>query len=120
MLPRHPGTPPSRVTTSPDSHRDALALLLEKSPEFEAYCRLLSVFVKEGRGENALAASSGELAEFARLYHCPPAMLMQSLYRAACFVTSSPEGQGEVRGRRYATALDRLLNACCPPADLSS
>ena len=47
-------------------------------------------------------------------------MLMQSLYRAACFVTSSPEGQGEVRGRRSATALDRLLNACCPPAELTS
>lgn len=99
-----------------DSHKDALKLLLEKSPEFEVYCRHLSVFVKEGRGEKDVVAASGELGKFARLYHCPPAMLMQSLYRAACFVSSSPDGEGEVRGRRYAEALDRLLNACCTPS----
>ena len=102
-----------------DSHRDALTLLLERSPEFHAYCRHLSVFVTKGRGEKAVAASSKELADFARLYHCPPAMLMHSLYRAACFVSASPDGDGEVRGRRYAEALDRLLNACCTDAPVS-
>ncbi|CAN5906379.1 hypothetical protein BH11GEM1_BH11GEM1_06180 [soil metagenome] len=40
--------------------------------------------------------------------------------RAACFVSSSPGGEGEARGRRYATALDRLLNACGSPTELSS
>ena len=102
--------------TSPDSHRDALTVLLERSPEFKAYCRHLGVFVSEGLGEESLAEASAELAEFARLYNCPPAILMQSLYRAACFVSSTPDRAGEVRGRRYATALDKLLNACCSPA----
>lgn len=102
-----------------DSHRDALTLLLEGSPEFHAYCRHLSVFVTEGSGAEAVAESSKELAEFARLYHCPPAMLMHSLYRAACFVSASPDGDGELRGRRYAEALDRLLNACCTDAPVT-
>ena len=120
MKPRQSHTQVAGVESSPDSHKDALTLLLEKSPEFQAYCRHLSVFVKEGRGETDVAQASSELADFARLYHCPPAMLMHSLYRAACFVSSPHDGEGEVRGRRYATALDRLLNACCTPPELSS
>ena len=102
-----------------DSHRDALTLLLERSPEFHAYCRHLSVFATKGRGEKAVAASGKELAEFARLYQCSPAMLTHSLYRAACFVSASPDGDGELRGRRYAKALDRLPTACCPDAPVS-
>lgn len=119
MNPRQSHTQVAGVESSPDSHKDALTLLLEQSPEFQAYCHHLSVFVKEGRGETDVAQASSELADFARLYHCPPAMLMHSLYRAACFVSSPHDGEGEVRGRRYATALDRLLNACTPP-ELSS